>query len=327
MSEHILGIDLGGTKIETAVFDDAGNIVGRSRGKTEAHLGSEAVFERIVRIGTEAVVKAGLDSGALRAVGVGSPGPLDPDTGYIIETANLDFRDFALGPRLSERFDCPAFVENDVSAGTYGEFKAGAGRGASSLLGVFIGTGIGGGLVLGGALYHGFGKNAGEVGHIIVKAGGPRCGCGRRGCLEALASRTAMTRQIKKQVKRGHKTLITKLLGKHFTEVPSKALKQAYESGDKLVTAIVHDAAMYAGIGIGSLANVLNPEVIILGGGVVEALGEEIIGLIDDSIRKTAFEYSFRGVRVVKASLGDDAGITGAAILARERVSSSQPSL
>jgi len=322
MDNHILAIDLGGTKIETAVFDGAGSIVGRSRGKTEAHLGSEAVFERIVRIGTEAVDNAGIDSGSLLAIGVGSPGPLDPDTGYIIETANLDFRNFPLGPRLAETFGHPAFVENDVNAGTYGEFRAGAARGASSVLGVFIGTGIGGGLVLDGALYHGFGKNAGEVGHIIVKAGGPRCGCGRRGCLEAMASRTAITRRIKKRVKRGHKTLITKLLGKRFTEVPSKVLKEAYEAGDRVVTEVVHKAAAYAGLGIGSLVNVLNPEVIVLGGGVIEALGTEIIGLIESSTRDTAFEYSFRGVRVVRASLGDDAGITGAAILARERVGS-----
>jgi glucokinase len=322
MDNHILGIDLGGTKIETAVFDEGGSIIGRSRGKTEAHLGSEAVLERIVRIGAEAIQNAGIDSGSLLAIGVGSPGPLDPDTGYIVETANLDFRNFPLGPRLSETFGRPAFVENDVNAGTYGEFKAGAARGASSVLGVFVGTGIGGGLIIDGELYQGFCKNAAEVGHIIVKAGGPRCGCGRRGCLEALASRTAMTRRIRKQVKLGEKTLITKLVGKRFTEVPSKALKQAYEAGDDLVVEVVRDAAWYAGLGIGSLVNVLNPEVIVLGGGVIEALGDEIIGGIESSIRATAFEYSMRGVRVVRASLGDDAGITGAAILARERVSS-----
>jgi glucokinase len=320
MGSYVLGIDLGGTKIEAGVFDEDGKITGRGRGKTHAELGSEAVLDRIVSIGSEALESAGIDSGSLLAIGVGSPGPLDPDTGYIIETANLDFRNFPLGPRLSEKFNCPAFIENDVSAGTYGEFKAGAARGASSVLGVFIGTGIGGGLVLQGALYRGFDKNAAEVGHMIVKAGGPRCGCGRRGCLEALASRTAMAREIKKQVKIGRKSLITKLLGKRFTEVPSKALKEAYEARDRIVTKVVHKAAWYAGIGIGSLINVLSPEVIVLGGGVIEAMGTEMISLIESSASKTAFEFSFRDVRIVKAGLGDDAGITGAAILARERM-------
>src|SRR5215471_14130089 len=181
MKSYVLGIDLGGTKVSAAVVDRKGAVVGRARAKTEAWLGSEKVLERVVSVGRRALEKAGTQSKSLAAVGIGAPGPIDFETGYIVESANLKMENFPLGPRLEEAFGCPTTVDNDVNAGTYGEFRAGAARGSRDVLGVFIGTGIGGGLVLNGKLYHGFTKNAGEVGHIVIEAGGPVCGCGNRG--------------------------------------------------------------------------------------------------------------------------------------------------
>lgn len=318
MEEPILAIDLGGTKIDAAVVDPQNNVVGRAKAKTEPWRGQDAVFERIVHTAGGALRDAGLDSRKLSAIGIGSPGPLDPDTGYIIETGNLRFKNFPLGPRLAEVFGCHVIVDNDVNVGTYGEFRAGAARGAQHVLGMFIGTGIGGGLIIDGALYHGFSKNAGEVGHMVIEAGGPKCGCGRRGCLEALASRTAITRDVRRAVKRGQKTMLTDLVGKEIEEIPSGALKDAFRADDKLTKKVVRRAAKYIGIGIGSLVNVMGPQVVVLGGGVIEAVGDQILETIDHYARKTAFDFSIKDVRIVPAELGDDAGVIGAAILARE---------
>jgi glucokinase len=318
MGLFVLGIDLGGTKINGAVFNQDYQIIGRAFAKTEAWRNDEEVFQRIVRVGNEALADAGIEPSQLTAIGIGSPGPLDYETGYIIETANLKFKNFPLGPRLSESFNCPVIIENDVNAGTYGELKAGAARGAKDVLGVFIGTGIGGGIIINGMLHHGFNKNAGEVGHIIIEVGGPRCGCGNRGCWEALASRTAMARDIRKAVKKGEKTVLTKMLGKRIREAPSHAIREAYEEGDELVKKVVRRAAKYIGIGIGSLVNVLNPEVVVLGGGVIEALGVYMMEIIERNARSIAFEFAIKDVRFAKAELGDDAGIIGAAMLARE---------
>jgi len=318
MGSYVLGIDLGGTKVSAAVFDQENKIVGRARAKTKARRDDESVFETIVDTGREAVASARLEPKDLIALGIGSPGPIDPDSGYIVDSVNIKFKNFPLGPRLSEEFGCPASVNNDVSAGTYGEFKAGAARGSSHVLGMFIGTGIGGGLILDGSLYHGFSKNAGEVGHIIVKAGGPRCGCGNRGCLEALASRTAMTRKIKKAIRTGRKTVVKRLIDKDADVIPSGVLREAYDAGDRVVMKVVHQAAYYIGVGIGSLVNLLGPEVVVLGGGVIDALGGEMMETIEAVTREVAFEFTTKDLRIIRAALGDDSGVTGAAMLARE---------
>jgi glucokinase len=322
MERFVLGLDLGGTKISAAVLDGSGNVISRAREKTEAQLGAEAVLERIVQTGANALHGAGISAEQLYAVGIGSPGPLDWLTGVIIESAHLNFDHFPLGPRLAEEFGRPVFVDNDVNAGTYGEFKKGAARGADYVLGMFVGTGIGGGIVIHGKLHHGFSKNAGEVGHMVVRAGGPRCNCGARGCLETLASRTGIVRQLRKEVKDGRKTSLTKHHGKRLEDVSSGALKQAYQQEDELVQKTIKRAAKYIGIGIGSLVNVLGPEVVVLGGGVIEALGDEMLPIIGKSAARVAFEYSMQGVRIVRAELGDDAGVIGAAIIASERFES-----
>jgi glucokinase len=318
MRQHILGIDLGGTKVMAAVIDGSGQVVSRARAKTRAWRDDEGVFQTIAQTGRLAVERAGLESINLRAVGIGAPGPLDPDTGYIIESSNMKFKNFPLGPRLAEAFGCPAIVDNDVNAGVYGEFKRGSARGASEVLGMFIGTGIGGGLIINGALYHGASKNAGEVGHIVVKANGPRCGCGARGCLEAIASRTAMTRDIRREIERGQKTVVRDLLKKETDSLSGNDLKKAYDAGDELVMKTLHRAAKFIGIGIGSLVNVLAPEIVVLGGGLIEAMGDDFLARIDRSTHRVAVDFATKDLKIVRAELGDDAGVIGAAMLARE---------
>jgi glucokinase len=318
MRTHILGIDLGGTKVLAAVLDREGHIVARARAKTRAHRDDEDVFATVALTGHRALEKAGVDLDQLVAVGIGAPGPIDFDTGCIIETANLRFKNFPLGPRIAEEFGRPAIVENDVNAGVYGELRAGAAQGASDVLGVFVGTGIGGGLILNGALYRGFSKGAGEVGHIIVEAGGPRCGCGNRGCLEAIASRTAITRDIRKAIKRGYRGPISKALRSETDQLSGKDLKAAYDAGDELVKRTIHRAAKLIGIGMGSLLNVLGLEMVVLGGGVVEAFGDMFVDRIERVARDIAFDMNAKDVKITRAALGDDAGVIGSAMLARE---------
>jgi glucokinase len=318
MRPYILGIDLGGTKVLAAVMDRDGKIIARARAKTRAWRDDEGVFRTVAQTGHRALEKAGVDPDHLAAVGIGAPGPIDFGTGTIIETANLRFKNFPLGPRVAEEFSRPAIVENDVNAGTYGEFRAGAAQGAADVLGLFVGTGIGGGLILNGALYRGFSKSAGEVGHIVVEAGGPRCGCGNRGCLEAVASRAAMTRDIRKAMKRGYRGAASKALGKETDHLSGKELKAAYDSGDQLVKRIIHRAAKFIGVGIGSLLNVLGLEMVVLGGGVVEAFGNDFVDRIERVARDIAFDINSRDVKITRAALGDDAGVIGSAMLARE---------
>jgi len=301
-----------------AVLDSDGQIIAHARAKTRGWRDDEQVFATIAGVGHRAIEKAGIDQDQIAAVGIGAPGPIDFDTGYIIETANLKFKNFPLGPRIAEEFGRPTIVENDVNAGVYGEFRAGAAQGASDVLGVFVGTGIGGGLILNGALYRGFSKSAGEVGHIIVKAGGPRCGCGNRGCLEAVASRTAITRDIRKAIKRGYRGAISKSLSRETDQLSGKDLKIAYDSGDELVRKIIHRAARFIGAGVGSLLNLLGLEMVVLGGGVVEAFGDDFLGRIERAAKDIAFEINSKDVRITRAALGDDAGVIGSAMLARE---------
>ena len=318
MRSHILGIDLGGTKVLAALIDRDGRIIARARAKTRAWRDKEEVFDTIALVGHRAIEKSGIDEDHLAAVGIGAPGPIDFDTGSIIETANLRFKNFPLGPRVAEEFGRPTIVENDVNAAMYGESKAGAALGAKDVLGVFVGTGIGGGLILNGALYRGFSKGAGEIGHIIVEAGGPRCGCGNRGCLEALASRTAITRDIRKAIKRGYRGAVSKKLVTETDQLSGKDLKAAYESDDELVKRIIHRAAKLIGVGIGSQLNLLGLEMVVLGGGVVEAFGDVFVDRIDRVARDIAFEINSKNVKITRAALGDDAGVIGSALLARE---------
>lgn len=323
MSSHILGIDLGGTKVLAAVLDAQGRIIARARAKTQAWRDDEEVFRTITHTSHRAIEKAGVKPTEIAAVGIGAPGPIDFDTGYIIETANLKFKNFPLGPRLAEEFKRPTLVENDVNAGLYGELKAGAARGASEVLGVFIGTGIGGGLIVNGALYRGFSTGAGEVGHIVVRAGGPRCGCGNRGCLEAVASRTAISRDIRTETKRKGRRSGSRGPAKQDDLLSGKELKAAYDSEDQLVKKIIHRAAKSIGIGIGSILNLLGAEMVVLGGGVIEAFGGDFVDRIQRSAGDIAFDINFKNAKFTRAELGDDAGVIGAAMLARESLEGS----
>ncbi|MEW6357751.1 MAG: ROK family protein [Planctomycetota bacterium] len=316
----VIGIDLGGTKILAAVVAPGGKIVGRSKARTQSEEGPDAVIARMIGCAKGAVQDAKVNQTDIAAVGVGAPGPLDPDEGVIIDTPNMPgWQNIPLAAKLSKGLNVPVFVDNDVNMGTFGEFLFGAAKGTKHAVGVFVGTGIGGGVIIGGELYHGFNKNAGEIGHMIVKAGGPRCGCGRRGCYEALASKTAIVRDITVLAGKGKGDKWTREQFLSGEPVLSSTLKKAVDKGDKMVIKVLRRASRYLGIGFGSLINLFGPEVIVVGGGVVEALGDEFL----ERARKFAKKYSLPlagdNVRIVVAALGDDAAVLGAAAMAWRR--------
>src|SRR6266566_2141694 len=186
-----------------------------------------------------------------------------------------------------------------------------------SIVGIFVGTGIGGGLIMDGELYSGFNHTAGEIGHMVLDINGPKCGCGNRGCFEALASRTAIFQRIKAGIKDGEKTMLTEMLGDGLEDLRSGDLRKAIRRGDKFTAKVIEQAAEYIGIGVANLVNILGPDVVVLGGGVMEALADEMMAVITKTAKEHAMPGTIKGVDIIASKLGDNAGITGAAVLAR----------
>ena len=315
----VVGIDLGGTKILAAVITADDKILGRAKVSTPANDGAATILQAIVSCVDMALASAGLGRGEIAAAGIGSPGPLDPDTGVIFFTPNLNVRDFAIGPDLSNVLGCPVLVQNDVRVGGYAEFRLGAGRGYREIIAAFVGTGIGGCLISQGQIVRGSTGNAGEIGHIVVKADGPRCGCGARGCLEALASRTAISRRINKAIRKGMPTILRDKLANKSGRLKSGQLADAVAAGDQVAVRAVSRAAHYLGLGVGSLINAFGPEIVIIGGGVPQALGLAWVDQVREVARAQTLVDRDAKIRIEPAALGDDAGIHGAALLARER--------
>ena len=319
---YVIGMDLGGTKILAAVVDAEGRILAETKRATGADDGPDAVIKRMARTARKAARKAGIEWSAVTGLGVGAPGPIDPESGFVYTPPNLPgWDEIALAPRLSAALKLPVFLENDVNLGTLGEHALGAGRGTCDMVGIFVGTGVGGGLILDGKLRSGFRHAAGEVGHMIVLADGPVCGCGRRGCLESVASRTAIERDIRLGIAAGRKSLIPKLV-KEKGRLTSGVLARALRKGDPLVTEVMGRAQWYLGLLAASIVNLIDPEMIVFGGGVVEALGKEFLQPIRVTARQHYIQQSDADrVRIVAAKLGDHAGILGAAVLAQRRAS------
>jgi glucokinase len=313
----LIGFDLGGTKMLSAVFDEEYRIIGRAKRKTNAEHGEDRVLSDMIEAIKESLEDAKRDPESVTSIGIASPGALDRAKGVIVMTPNMSFRDFPIGELLKKEFGVPVLLENDVNAGTYGEFVRGAAQGYRHVLGVFPGTGIGGGIVLDGKLYRGASGNAGEIGHMIIQTDGRLCGCGQRGCVEAMASKTALAKDAVALASSGNSPTLFELAGTDFKKYKSKVFAKAIEKGDDAVIELVDRSAWHLGIAMANLVNVLSPEIIVIGGGLVEKLGKDYVRKAESSMRAHAMESLVQGVHVVEASLGDDAVILGAASLAR----------
>lgn len=316
-----LGIDLGGTKIMALVVDDKGAVVGEAKKKTKPELGPDGVIARVADVAKAAMTAAKVNAASVLAAGVGAPGPVNVETGVVMEAPNLaGWQGVPLAASLSERLGLPVFADNDVNLGTLGEHRLGAGRGARHMVGIFVGTGVGGGVIIDGQLHHGSRYSAGEIGHTIIVPNGPVCGCGQRGCLEAVASRTAIEREVVAALEAGVPSVLSEMLGGSGKErLTSGVIKSALDANDELMVRIIAQVQFYLGLLTANLVNVLDPEVIVFGGGVVEALGDGFL----DPIRATARSYTLQQrdaglVRIVPAELGDYAGGLGGAALASQ---------
>jgi len=310
------GIDLGGTKIQTVVVDARGDVVGQARQATPTSGGPKDVAAAMATGLREAAKEAGVDSSELAGVGVGSPGDADEKTGVVSGARNLPGWEgsFPLAEALKEMLGTEVRIGNDVQVATEAEFHLGAGQEFQSLIGVFWGTGVGGGLVLDGKPWLGRGA-AGEIGHMVVKRGGAKCPCGRRGCLEAYAGRSAMETEARRQHKEGHKTDLFKLMEKHGKpRLTSGIWERALDHGDKLTEQLIARAIEALGTGIASAVNLLDPEAVIIGGGLGVRFGERLMGPLTEEMGRHLFvDERPPAVRVV--TLGDLGGAMGAALL------------
>ncbi len=255
----------------------------------------------------------------IRGVGIGAPGAVNPDTGRVIFAPNLVWQDLPLQKQLEKQLGLPVFLENDGNICTLGVYEVELNSKPVNVAGVFLGTGIGAGLILNRELHSGFNRTAGEIGHMILEVGGPKCSCGNRGCFEALASRQAIFRKIQAAVKDGQKTVLTEISGADLAEMRSGHLRKAIRRKDKLVERIVEEAAEYTGIAVANIINLVNPDVIVLGGGVIDALEDEMMAIIVETAVDNALTGTAKGVEIVPSKLGDDAGIVGGAVLARKK--------
>jgi len=317
----ILGIDLGGTKILVGTFDASMKLLGTAKNRTQRELGPDGVSKRIVETVNTSLEAAGKSIDDVVGIGVGSPGPLDPDTGIVLTTPNLGWENYPLASTLSEAFGKPVFLDNDVKLAALGETRHGAAVGASSVVALWVGTGIGGAILIDGKLVHGAGKNAAELGHQVVKANGPRCGCGVRGHLEALASRSSIERDLRDAVAWGTKTRLERTIKRNKkSQIRSSELFKAYEKGDELTVKLIHRAARYIGVGVGNMLNILSPERVVLGGGIFEAFGEDLLDRIRKSARKNSFDVAYKACDIVVAKLGEEAGAIGAGELAKDKL-------
>jgi glucokinase len=311
------GIDLGGTKIQTVVVDDDHKVLGQARHPTPTEGGPKDVATAMAAAMREAAEQAGVSTDALAGVGVGSPGDVDAHRGTVTSARNLpDWAgEFALGAALEEALGTPARLGNDVQVATDAEFELGAGRPYRSLLGVFWGTGVGGGIVLDGKPWVGRGTG-GEIGHVVVRIGGELCGCGRRGCMEAYAGRASMERRARDRHKKGAKTDLFKIMeDRGRTRLMSGVWARALKKDDPLAVELIDDAIEALGAGVASTQNVLDVEAIVIGGGLGIRLGEPYARRIADAMLPHLFDDLHPPAMHV-AELGDLGGAIGAALLA-----------
>jgi glucokinase len=314
--QFVLGVDLGGTNIVVgaATVDGTQRFAMRSE-PTRASQGADAVVERMARmietVMAQTMSETGAGKDAFLGVGIGAPGPLEREKGIVITTPNLGWKDFPLRDRISSAVGLPAALDNDANCATYGEWWLGAARGGTNVIGVTIGTGIGGGLILGGKLYHGASDVAGEIGHITIDSTGRRCGCGNYGCLEAYASGPQIAERARELLAGDEPSSLTAKVNGKLEDLTARIVYDAAKEGDFVAQIVVRDTARFLGIGLANLLNIFNPDVVVLAGGVTMA-GDALFEPLRAEVRRRAFRPAVDACRIVPGTLGDAAGVLGA---------------
>ncbi len=311
--QNWVGFDLGGTKMSAVVIDENFRILSEEKQKTKAREGIEKGFEKIVDTLDKAIKKAGVPVSSLGGIGIGFPGAIDYEKGLILASPNLGWEALSVKKRLSKKMGCPVVLLNDVDAGIFGEYRLGAARKARCTIGIFVGTGVGGGAVLEGKILRGKKYSCFEIGHMPILPGGPLCGCGQRGCLEALSSRLAISSAAAQAAYRGQAPYLLKTCGMDLSNIRSSVLAASVKAGDKAVEAVIRNAASWIGSAVAGIIHLLLPDVIVLGGGVVEAMPKLFCEEVQKEALKRVLPVYAKTFRVVPAKLGDYAGLLGAA--------------
>lgn len=315
-----LGIDLGGTKILAVIVDSAGAIVARAKADTPQGKSLEEIAERLRTVAAEALKSASVDWKNIKDVGIAVPSSVDPATGVVLHSPALGWKNLPAREVIQKVFGRPVVLDNDVNCGVLAEALLGAGKGCACVGGYFVGTGTGGGVVINGKLHRGKRGAAGEFGHEIVRANGRKCGCGHRGCLEAYCSKTAFARRFDKLIIHGgQKSLLPELAGSSdFTRnLKSRAIAKAYRKGDAVVCTVVNKGAIMLGIAVANLMATLAPDCIVLGGGIMEAMGDELLPKVRASAEEHLFGLGKDDLNLVLSKLADDAVPLGASLLPR----------
>jgi glucokinase len=314
--QFIVGIDLGGTNIAAGAMPlDGTREIAMRMIPTLAEGGAGAVVDRIAALVEDVITQTRSETGAERSdflgVGIGSPGPLDRARGVVIVTPNLGWRDFPLRDEVSSRVNLPATLDNDANCATLGEFWCGAAKGGRNVVGMTIGTGIGGGLILDGKLYHGASDAAGEIGHTTIDSTGRRCKCGNYGCLEAYTSGPAIAERAREVLEVDEDTLLVQMVDGDVKKITAQTVFEASKRGDRVALEVVRDTAHFLGVGVSNLINIFNPDTFVIAGGVTQA-GDLLFEPLRAEVRRRAFKPSVEACRIVPGALPLSAGVVGA---------------
>lgn len=308
--KYVIGIDLGGTKINGALADLEGRIISQNVISTNASEGETKVLNRIFEVIEKVLTDANIAIGNIKAIGIGSPGPLDTKKGIIISTPNIPFDNFELVKPIKEKFNVPTYLDNDANVAAIGEHIFGAGKGTENMVFVTVSTGVGGGAIINGKIYRGNNCNALEVGHTTLEKDGPRCNCGNYGCVEALASGTAIAKRANEAVERGEETSL-----RNYKKLTSYEVFEEAKKGDKIATEILDSCLNYLGICVANIIAIFDPEMVIIGGGVSHG-GNIVFDKVNQVVKERCFESMSNSCLIVPAGLGTDSGVIGAIALA-----------
>jgi glucokinase len=314
---YVVGIDIGGTNIVVGtVAEDGSEVLGLVSEPTFAEQGADAVLERIVRLARASMAAAGRRD--IVGLGIGSPGPLDTARGIVLLTPNLGWTNYPLRDRLAGALGLPATLDNDANCAVFGEWWRGAARGADHVVGLTIGTGIGGGIVLGGQIYRGASDIAGEIGHMTIDSTGRRCKCGNYGCLEAYASGPAIAARAVEGVEAGAETALPQYVDGDLTKITAQVVYEAAHDGDEYARDVVRDTAEFLGAGVANIINIFNPQVVVICGGVTLA-GDRLFAPLGRAVKRRAFKPAVAVCRIVPGELTGTAGVYGAAAVFMQR--------
>jgi len=318
MTEQLIyaGIDIGGTNVKFGLFNGSGKVLFKEQRPTMAEKGPTPLLHMITNIAERLLYFAAEEGYAVKWVGVGSPGAVDHKTGKVIGPCpNIEgWQGTEIGVTMRDRLNMPVFVDNEVNAMALAEARFGAAIGASSVVCATVGTGVGGGVIIDGRVVHGFSSSAGELGHMTIDVDGPRCACGNYGCIESFCSTRAIVARTKSRLNNGLTEIFSEVLEGSIENLTIKKLFTAAKKGDSVALSVVSDTARYLGAGLAGVVNLLNPQVVVIGGGVADG-GAGFIETVAEEIKRRAFSSAVEKLTVTKAALGNDAGFMGAGLL------------